>query len=239
MEAVLERITGERRAVVGSGRTDRGVHALGQVASVDVPANWSAVELRRSMNALLPIEVWLKEVRRVPADFHPRFHPVSRTYEYRIGAAQVAGSPFHRRWCWDASDNPPELALLSACAERIPGDRCFGSFAKAGQPERGTRSVVQAASWAPWGEIGYRFEIRANRYLHRMVRYLVGTMVDVARGRRSIDELDTLLHDPDAPIDTSPPAPPEGLFLARVEYPPDRWGEHPDHDPSIPHTPSR
>ena len=231
LERVLETITGGHRAVTGSGRTDTGVHALGQVAAVDVPARWSAGKLRRSMNALLPPEVWLREVRRVPADFHPRFHPTARAYEYRLGTAPEAASPFLSRWCWEVSGAGVDPDRLAEAALLIPGRRSFRRFARTGQPHRGEICEVAAADWTPWDRTGYRFRIKANRYLHRMVRYLVGTMVEIARGRRPLAEMAEMLERPDTALRTSRPAPPEGLFLARVEYPPERVGDHPDRDP--------
>ena len=231
LEGVLETITGGSRTVTGSGRTDSGVHALGQVAAVNVPSRWSAGKLRRSMNALLPPEVWLREVRRVPADFHPRFHPTARAYEYRLGVSPEAASPFRSRWCWDISGAAIDPDQLAEAALLIRGRRSFRRFARAGQPHRGEICEVAAAEWTPWDRIGYRFRIEANRYLHRMVRYLVGTMVDIARGRRPLTEMAEMLERPDTALRTSRPAPPEGLFLARVEYPPERVGDHPDRDP--------
>ncbi len=239
LESVLERITGARRPVVGSGRTDSGVHALGQVAAVDVPETWSATELRASLNALLPPEIWVDEARRVPPDFHPRYHPSARTYEYRLGLGHVAGSPFYCRWCWDASALTMDISRLEAAAELLSGRHSFGRFAKAGQPERGERCHVTRAGWTSWNQIGYRFEITANRYLHRMVRYLVGTMVDIARGRRRIEEMEELLSSPGTSLRTSRPAPPQGLFLARVEYPPERLGDSADRDPLRTDAPTR
>lgn len=224
IEAVLGRITGARRAVLGSGRTDTGVHATGQVATVGVPARWSAARLRKALNALLPREIWVEEARAVPFAFHPRYDAVARVYRYRVGTDPVCRSPFHRPFCW-ALGEPLDLGALTDAARLVPGRRSFRAFAKAGQPERGEVCEVHAAAWSPWTEdglgLGHEFTVTANRYLHHMVRYLVGTMVAVARGHRPVDEMAALLHDPDGPLRTSPPAPPEGLTLARVEYPPD------------------
>jgi tRNA pseudouridine38-40 synthase len=233
IEGVLRRITGARRPVIGSGRTDRGVHAAGQVASVDVPLKWTARKLRAALNALLPDEIWIEEVRRVPKGFHPRFHASRRSYLYRLGLAPRAASPFHRRWCWDLSTTPapPDPGLLRRAADMIPGERSFRKFAKAGQPERGDRCRVHEAEWSPWGDLGWVFRISADRYLHHMVRYLVGTMVEVARGERAPGEMRELLESPGTDLLTSPPAPPEGLLLSRVEYDPDRLGDDPDRDP--------
>jgi len=231
LESVLRRIMGERRPVVGSGRTDRGVHASGQMASVTVPASWSAPELRKSLNALLPPEIRVAEVRRVADAFHPRYDAVARSYEYRLGTTTDAASPFLSRWCWDIAPTPPALDLLEAAAAMIPGERDFSRFAKVGQPQRGTRCRVDAAEWTPWADSGLRFTVTADRFLHHMVRYLVGTMVAIARGERPLQEMDEMLRNPDTALVTSPPAPPEGLFLTRVDYPPERLGEHPDRDP--------
>lgn len=235
VETVLTRISGERRPVTGSGRTDAGVHATGQVASVELPERWDAPSLRSALNALLPRDIRVREVRAVPATFHPRFDAVARTYRYRIGIGEEAFSPFHRPFCWAMEETLDREALHDA-AELIPGERSFRSFAKAGQPERGDRARVEAARWDRWDDLGVVFTVTADRYLHHMVRYLVGTMVDVARGRRPLEEMRTLLEDPGDGLVTSPPAPPEGLYLDRVDYPP-RSG--PDDDHALPEHGSR
>ena len=222
LEAAVERLTGKRRTVLGSGRTDRGVHATGQVAAVDVPSRWTASEFRRAANAVLPDDVWVEDVRVMGSDFHPRYDAISRTYTYRIGLAAVASSPFHRPWCWPLQGEL-DPALLQGAARELVGDRSFRAFAKTGQPERGDRCAVQRAGWSAWDGLGLVFTITANRYLHHMVRYLVGTMVEIARGRRAPGGLSSLLDDPGAGLETSPPAPAQGLFLTRVDYPESVW----------------
>ncbi len=220
VQAALEKITGAPRNLVGAGRTDRGVHATGQVAAVTLPRRWSPVELRRALNALLPDDVWIASTREVGPDFHPRYSATSRTYTYRVGIAEEAWSPFRARWCWPVRAGlDPEL--LSEAAAAVLGEHLFGAFAKAGQPQRGERCLVHSARWAPWSGFGFSFTITADRYLHHMVRYLVGTMVDISRGRRPADELHTLLLEDPQGLLTSPPAPPQGLFLTRVAYPGD------------------
>lgn len=221
LEAATERLTGERRPVLGSGRTDTGVHATGQVASLLLPSRWSPREFRRAMNAVLPDDVWIEDASRVPEDFHPRYDATARTYEYRLGLSPGARSPFLRPWCWPLRD-PVDRQALERCARAVPGERSFAAFGKAGQPHRGERCDVHRAGWSPWGGDGLRFRITADRYLHHMVRYLVGTMVDVARGRRPEEEMIDLLQSRRDDLTTSPPAPPEGLFLVDVEYPDSR-----------------
>ncbi|MCG6954885.1 MAG: tRNA pseudouridine(38-40) synthase TruA [Gemmatimonadetes bacterium] len=216
LEGVLGRLAGRPRTVVGSGRTDTGVHAVGQVASVDMPTRWTARELHRALNATLPPDVWVQEVAAARPDFHPRYDALSRTYVYRVGTTPVARSPFHRRWCWPLGESL-DVPALNRLSVEVVGEHSFGAFAKAGQPERGTRCTVATAHWDAW-DMGTRFTITADRYLHHMVRYLVGTMVDIARGRRATQDLSALLVET-VGVETSPPAPPEGLFLSQVEYP--------------------
>lgn len=216
IEAVVSRLLDRRTRVTAAGRTDTGVHATGQVVSLDVPEPWTPSSLRKSMNALLPSDVWIAAAAVAPADFHARFGASARCYEYRLGTAEDAASPFHRRVCWTVGGGLDRL-LLERCADAITGPHSFRAFAKAGQEERGDRCDVYAAGWRDWHDLGLLFRIRADRYLHHMVRYLVGTMVEIARGRRPLDELQALL-DGSPQLTTSPPAPPQGLFLVRVEY---------------------
>lgn len=216
LEGALSRLVGRPCSVLGSGRTDTGVHARGQVASADLPSSWAPEELHRALNATLPDDVWIAAVRAVRPDFHPRYDAIGRTYEYRVGTRPRSASPFHRRWCWPLRQDL-DGALLASAAALLPGKRSFGAFSKSGQPERGETCTVASAGWSEW-RLGRRFTITADRYLHHMVRYLVGTMVDVARGRRPLSDIPRLLEKEPGLI-TSPPAPPQGLFLARVEYP--------------------
>jgi len=217
LEAALTRLTGARRVVVGAGRTDRGVHATGQVASVDVPSRWDAPALRKALNAVLPRDIWVAALDPAPARFHPRYDAVERRYLYRVGVAEESASPFHRFWCWPLG-RPLELTLLQESSAILLGEHSFRSFARSGQEERGDRCIVVDSHWEPWDGMGFSFRISANRFLHHMVRYLVGTMVAIAAGDRPLRHL-ALLLEGDPSLRTSPPAPASGLFLTSVEYP--------------------
>ena len=216
LEAVLSRLADRPVAVLGAGRTDRGVHATGQVASAVLPWKWTAAEVRRALNAILPSDIWVAEAEEVPLSFHARYDAVGREYEYRVGTVAFCRSPFVRPYCWPLVE-ALDADLLAEGAAALVGEHSFRGFAKAGQPERGDRCTVVESVWEPW-DAGVLYRVRANRFLHHMVRYLVGTMVDVARGRRPLVELRALLHN-EAGLETSPPAPAEGLFLTRVYYP--------------------
>lgn len=222
---------GRRHPVTGSGRTDTGVHATGQVAAVSIPDGWDASSLRKSLNALLPRAVWVAEARRVGPDFHPRFDARRRRYEYIVGTADHACSPFRRATCWPL-DEEPDPDLLDRTASMIPGERSFRRFAKSGQPERGDRCRVLQSEWSPIPGFGHVYRITADRYLHRMVRYLVGTMVQIATGRRPPSDMHEMLDDPNTVLRTSPPAPSAGLFLAAVDYPGNVWDHYDDRDPT-------
>ena len=168
------------------------------------------------MNALLPEDIWVVEAVAEPARFHPRYDAISRSYLYRVGTAAAAHSPFHARWCWALAGELDGEGKGRGAAV-LPGDHSFLAFAKAGQEDRGDRCIVQAASWHEWPPLGLELRIAANRFLHHMVRYLVGTMVEIGLGRRPVAHLAELLEEGSG-LETSPPAPPQGLFLTEVRY---------------------
>lgn len=217
IERVLSRLIDAPVRVTGSGRTDRGVHATGQVAAADIPLRWTTPALRRAMNALLPPDVWVADAAPAPPDFHPRYDATARSYQYRVGLAPEVRSPFHRRWCWPLG-RELNVAAMERASAILRGDHSFRAFAKSGQEERGDRCIVTAAGWSEWEGLGLEFEITANRFLHHMVRYLVGTLVEVGLGERPEDDVAALLGANPGLL-TAPPAPPEGLFLTRVAYP--------------------
>jgi tRNA pseudouridine38-40 synthase len=220
VEAALLRLTGTEGRVIAAGRTDSGVHATGQVVGTTVPSKWESEELRRALNAVLPADVWVADARSAPPDFHARYDAVARGYIYRLGTADVSRSPFARRWCWPLGQTV-SLAALHDAAARFRGEHSFRAFAKAGQPERGEQCTVHVAAWGST-RLGATFHVVANRFLHHMVRYMVGTMVDVARGRRPAADIDALLRN-ERGLETSPPAPAQGLYLTRVFYENHDW----------------
>ncbi len=222
LDAALSRLANRTVTSMAAGRTDAGVHATGQVASVTMPEKWTAAALHRSLNAILPAGIWVSEAASASSDFHARYSATARGYIYRVGTRPSARSPFRRGWCWPVEE-PLDRAGLDRSAAAILGEHQFRGYAKSGQPERGYRCTVHVSRWTEWSG-GLEYRVVANRFLHHMVRYLVGTMVDAARGRRPASDIAGLLDETrldtrtsDA-LETSPPAPAEGLFLARVYY---------------------
>lgn len=222
LEAAVSKLCGAPITVVGAGRTDAGVHARGQAAGVRVPDKWSALALRRSMNAILPDDVWIAAAFEMRDDFHPRYSAVSRSYSYYVGTDDFASSPFRRttELVWK---KPLELKRLAAAASAIEGKHCFRAFAVKGTaPEKDDhRCTVSRAAWRE-RDGGLVFEIQADRFLHHMVRFLVGTMLEIGEGRREPDAIAELLTQEDN-SKVGQPAPPHGLFLERVEYPKDLY----------------
>src|SRR3954466_11990539 len=222
LEAAVSKLCGTPTAVLGAGRTEAGVHARGQAAGTRVPEKWNAATLRRSMNAILPDDVWIAAAFEMREEFHPRYSAVARSYSYFVGTDDFAFSPFRRQHelAWT---KPLDRGRLSDSASAIHGEHCFRAFAVKGTaPERDEhRCTVSAARWRP-REGGLVFEITADRFLHHMVRFLVGTMLEIGEGRREASDMKELLDQPDN-SGVSPPAPPHGLFLERVEYPSDLY----------------
>jgi tRNA pseudouridine38-40 synthase len=218
LEAVLKRLIGHRVVVRAAGRTDAGVHALAQVVSFEVPERWTPEELQRALRALLPDDMWVLKVGRSPDGFDARRHAISRVYRYLVGCDAAASSPFRRPYEW-ALGRPLNCELLHDACAPITGEHDFQGFCAAGQDKPHYLCAVTNAEWRERvnGE-GFIFEIEANRFLHNMVRFLVGTMVDVGRERRPVHDVSRILAEKDNK-NASPPAPPEGLYLLGARYP--------------------
>ncbi|MEO7043077.1 MAG: tRNA pseudouridine(38-40) synthase TruA [Gemmatimonadaceae bacterium] len=219
IEEVLERLFERRITLIGAGRTDAGVHARGQSAHVRVPEAWDASKLRRALNSLLPSDVWIANAHHVTDQFHARYSAVSRRYTYQIGTDDESASPFRRGYEYHLPWRLPHEALLPDVARTLLGEHQFFGFAVRGTAPTSDEHKC-TVTHAAWNRVGGRldFTIEANRFLHHMVRFLVGSMIDVAAGRRSQDSFAELLAAPDNRA-VSPPSPSHGLVLERVAYP--------------------
>lgn len=221
IEAVLERLLGHPVRVHAAGRTDAGVHALGMAVSAIVPARWTPDALRRAINALLPADCWVSEVREARAGFHARYSATGRRYAYRVGTDPEARSPFRRPYEW-ALDFPLAPEVLARSATALQGTHDFRALAVHTGARENCRCTIRQACWVPRiQDRGVEFHVAADRFLHHMVRILVATMVDAALGRRPENDLAALLgRDPG--VRASAPAPAHGLYFVRAEYS-DHW----------------
>ncbi len=218
LERVLADLCGQRVVAQGAGRTDAGVHARGQAVGVQVASTWTTAKLRRALNALLPEDVWVAAAYEMRPEFHARFSATSRRYAYRVGTDEDAYSPFRRRTEW-AYCRPLDVGALQRAAHAVLGSHHFLAFAVRGTaPESDDHRCDIATSQWDVQESRLVYHVEANRFLHHMVRFLVGTMVEIASGKRPEHSMTDLL---DAPTndEVSPPAPAHALFLERVAYP--------------------
>jgi len=220
VQAVLERALAtalrEPVRVRGAGRTDAGVHACGQVAAVRVARVPPDLErLRRSLEALTPDDVTVREITLADDAFDPRRHARSRVYEYRI-LNRPASSPFWRRWAWHVPD-PLDAGAMDAAARQLAGEHDFAAFRGAdNEPARSTvRRVLESRLEATSPLLVYRIE--ATGFLKHMVRNVVGTLLEVGRGERPPAAMRDLLSGRDRSR-AGATAPAHGLVLVAVRY---------------------
>jgi tRNA pseudouridine38-40 synthase len=217
LEDALEPIAGTRITVHGAGRTDAGVHALAQVASVSFPGAHDAPVLARALNAVLPTDVRVLSVADVPADFHARFSAVGKTYEYRIVNAPIV-SPFLVRYAWHIHHDLDVDAMKRASSHLI-GMHDFAGFQGAGSDVASSQRTIQAIDWenGRGHDNPLVIRLRGDGFLRHMVRNIVGTLVEIGGGRWMSDRiLDILASRDRSQAGTTAPA--HGLFLVRVEY---------------------
>ncbi|MSO82471.1 MAG: tRNA pseudouridine(38-40) synthase TruA [Acidobacteria bacterium] len=241
LEEALARFEGAPVTVHGAGRTDAGVHALGQVASVQITSAHATAAVARGLNASLPPDVRVTDVQEAAADFHARFRARSKTYRYLLrNASQV--SPFERAYVWHVPE-PLDVDAMRTAAKALVGTHDFAAFHSSGSAITDTvrtitrSEIVRDAGRARLSppcepdqarhaaaETLLAYEVSGDGFLRHMVRAIVGTLVEIGRGRRgavgggrpaaSMAEL--LAGGSRAQAGAT--APPQGLFLVRVEY---------------------
>jgi tRNA pseudouridine38-40 synthase len=209
-------MTGERISLIGAGRTDAGVHALGQVANFKTECRLSLGVIAHGLNSLIPDDITIREVEEVEGDFHARFSAKSKLYEYRILNRRIP-SPFQRDFVWHLSGRLDAEDMRRA-ARCLVGTHDFSSFRAAQSDNVNPVRTVMALEIKRGRDHRIIVRMRANAFLKQMVRNVVGTLVDVGKGRLSAEGLRGILEARDR-TQAGMTAPPQGLFLIEVEYP--------------------
>ncbi len=204
----------------GSGRTDAGVHALGQVAHLEITTMLAPEILRLKLNDLLPADIAILDIRKADPRFHARHHAVSRSYLYQISRRRTA---LGKRFVWWVKD-PLQLRRMQDAAALFAGMHDFRSFTEDDPDEKSTKVQVEELRVAEAGDL-VLIRMRGSHFVWKMVRRVVGILAEVGRGSMTKEEVATLL----AQHSTEPAqytAPPSGLFLERVYYPGDPILKH-------------
>jgi tRNA pseudouridine38-40 synthase len=212
IEKAVHRITGEKRRLTGAGRTDAGVHALGQVASIRLACKLGEDRLQAALNAVLPHDVRVLEMCEMPGRFDARRDAVSRSYRYVISKRLNAVG---RQYAWFPSVKY-DLAPMMTASNALMGRHVWRTFSKSGAAGCTFVSTVTDIRWQN-GHDEIWFDITAERFFHNMVRIVLGTLFDVGRGRMTIDGFRRLFELNDRK-QAGITLPPRGLFLVKVDY---------------------
>jgi tRNA pseudouridine38-40 synthase len=231
MRRCLTRLLGRNAIPVAAGRTDAGVNARGQVAHLTVRSDDEADRVERALQGMMPPDIQILRVRRVSPSFNARFSAVARRYSYRIILARDIFNPhawYHFR--------PLDRAAMDQAAADFRGTHDFSSFCKAKSLKEDHNLCEVGLCAFDWQDDSAIFHVRANRFLHHMVRNMVGTLAEIGRGEREADVIPGIL-DARSRSASGRMAPPQGLFLEEVYYPEqylDPGYVDPDRAPFIP-----
>jgi tRNA pseudouridine38-40 synthase len=214
LEAALVQVAQDAVTVLSAGRTDAGVHAIGQVVAFDVAWRHGLGDLWRALNAVLPADVVFLQIEEAAPDFHPRYDARSRRYRYTVYNAPVRW-PLSLRYSLHVAV-PLNVGAMQQAARLLVGEHDFAAFGQAPKQGEATVRCVMAAEWG--GESPQlNFDIEANAFLYRMVRSIVGTLLQVGRGEMTVEEFAAVLASRDR-SQAGPTAQPHGLCLIGVKY---------------------
>ncbi len=214
-EAAIERVTGQRLRVAAAGRTDAGVHALGQVASAQISTELSPAVLQRALNQAMPEDLAVVAAERAADDFHARYSAVGKLYCYRVWITATRSPLRSARAHWVA--RKLDVPAMSKAAEAFMGRHDFAALQAAGSDVESTLRTVKRLEVEQESPGELVFWAEADGFLRHMVRNLVGTLLEVGSGRRSIESMTELLACGDRRR-AGPTAPAAGLSLVRVFY---------------------
>jgi len=215
LEDAIRRMTGETSALIASGRTDAGVHALHQVCHFKTSSEMSPAALKKGLNALTPGDILVKDVQVAPQDFHARYSARSKTYEYRV-LNRPDPDVFIRAYTWHVP-HALDFEAMKACVDILPGRHDFTSFRSSGSTNINPVREMTRSELHRSDEHHLRFIFEADGFLRHMVRNMVGTIIEVGQRRFSYDDFVAILHARDRRV-AGTMAPPHGLYLTMVNY---------------------
>ena len=216
LEGVIAQVIGENVQLVGSGRTDKGVHAQAQVANFKCKGRQKASSLKYQLNALLPEDIVIQAVNKVDEDFHARFSAESKTYRYTLWKANCDVLPlFERKYIWHLEEQV-DVDLMLLAAQKFVGEHDFKGFSSDKTKKSTLRTIdrVDVIEEDDYIEV----EIEGDGFLYNMVRIIVGTLVEIGMGQRHDDSIDQVFETGDRAL-AGPTAPAKGLCLDEVTYP--------------------
>ncbi|MFH1152581.1 MAG: tRNA pseudouridine(38-40) synthase TruA [Pseudomonadota bacterium] len=216
LEKTLALILNQPVRLNGSGRTDAGVHALGQVANFHADTNRSCTDLKRGLNSMIKAPIVVHHCALAGPEFHARFSAVSKEYHYHILNRQEPCA-LGRDYVWHIN-RPLDLGAMEACCSMLIGEHDFKSFEGAGSPRYHTVREVFRAGFNKMEPDRLIFQIRANGFLRFMVRNILGTLILAGRCELSPEDFKAVLQARDRSL-AGATAPPHGLFLMKVSYP--------------------
>ncbi len=214
VEQALTQVIGENITITGAGRTDTGVHASGQVIAFDVIWKHTTEELLKAINVHLPSDIALQSLREVVGSFHPRYDALSRTYLYRLYISPTR-DPLRERYVWH-QQLPLQLEAMQDAIHLLRGEHDFATF---GQPPKKGETTVRVMNLTQIEAMGDELHITltANAFLKRMVRSIVGTLVEVGRGKMNVAAFAAAFRSANRQA-AGTSAPPHGLTLTHVVY---------------------
>lgn len=212
VEKAIADVAGEEPKLIGCSRTDAGVHARHFVANFRTEATIPAERFKPALQSKLPVDILILRSRSVPLDFNARREALGKLYRYQIFFGR---SPFYNDRWWQ-SNWEIEFAALPPLAELIVGENDFSGFCVRRSRKSDNRCRIEQATWRKKGR-KLTFEISGNRFLHHMVRFLVGAQLEVASGKLTVRRFKNIIGKPES-CRALYPAPPEGLYLMKVYY---------------------
>ena len=213
LQRVLSTLLRQDISITGAGRTDAGVHARVMAAHFEIEADIDCKQLAYKMNRMLPQDIVIDRIEEVSLDMHARFSATERTYHYYIHTRK---SPFERHYSCEIH-YPLDFEKMNEAGRILTTYEDFGAFCKAHSDVKTTLCNVTRAEWIQTGDTTWYFVITANRFLRNMVRAVVGTLVDVGRGRLSLDEFRSVIEGKRR-SDAGESMPGNALFLEDVKY---------------------